>query len=116
MKKEEKVKSTEITELSTAPATGSLALLSMIFGVLSLSGPGLLFGIPAIIMGAIALKRNQGDRGLSITGVVTGIVSTVISLLFIGLIIFGIVWGINHPDYMEDTRPQPEYRLESSET
>ena len=41
----------------------SLAIMSMVFGVVSLSGPGLFFGIPAIIMGSIALKRKQGERG-----------------------------------------------------
>ena len=114
MKKEETPKPPEAQPVKSEP--GSLALLSTIFGVISLSGPGLFFGIPAIIMGAIALKRGQGERGLSITGIVTGIISTVLSFLFIGLIIFGIIWGINHPEYLEDERPRPEYRLESSET
>ena len=114
MKKEETTTPAEVQPPKTE--SGSLALMSMIFGVISLSGPGLFFGIPAIIMGGIALKRGQGERGLSITGIVTGILSTLISFLFIGLIIFGLVWGMNHPEYMEDQRPRPEYRLESSET
>ena|SRR5690349_14790066 len=113
MKKEE-TKPAETQPIKSE--SGSLALLSTIFGVISLSGPGLFFGIPAIIMGSIALKRGQGERGLSITGIVTGIISTVLSFLFIGLIIFGIIWGMNHPQYLEDERPRPEYRLESRQT
>lgn len=94
----------------------TLAIMSMVFGVVSLTGPGLLLGIPAIIMGMIALKRNQGEKGLSLTGIITGSVSTLISLLFIGLVIFGLIWGMNHPGYYEDKQLRPEYRLESSET
>ena len=114
-KKAEVTETTEVNTVTVKP-DNSLAIMSMVFGVVSLSGPGLFFGIPAIIMGSIALKRNQGERGLSITGIVTGIVSTILSLLFVGLIIFGVVWGINHPEYQNDTRPYPEYRLESSRT
>lgn len=108
------------TESSSVPEKASpdnsLAIMSMVFGVVSLSGPGLFFGIPAIIMGGIALKRKQGERGLSITGIVTGIVSTVLSLLFIGLLLFGIIWGMNNPEYQDDRRPRYDSRLESSET
>ncbi len=81
-----------------------------------MAGPGLLLGIPAIIMGAIALKRKQGEKALSITGIVTGGLSTLVSLLFIGLIIFGLFWGMDHPGYYDNERPRREYRLESSET
>ena len=99
-----------------ASPDNSLAIMSMVFGVVSLSGPGLFFGIPAIIMGGIALKRKQGERGLSIAGIVTGIISTVLSLLFIGLLLFGIIWGMNNPEYQDDRRPRYDSRLESSET
>jgi len=99
-----------------ASPDNSLSIMSMVFGVVSLSGPGLFFGIPAIIMGGIALKRKQGERGLSIAGIVTGIISTVLSLLFIGLLLFGIIWGMNNPEYQDDRRPRYDSRLESSET
>lgn len=71
--------------------TSALAIISAVLGIMSLTGPGLLLGIPAIITGAIALKKKQGERGLSITGLVTGIISTVISLLVIvGLVLLFI--------------------------
>ena len=115
-KKAETSAETEAVETVQVKPDNSLAIMSMVFGVVSLSGPGLFFGIPAIIMGSIALKRKQGERGLSITGIVTGIVSTLISLLFIGLVIFGVIWSVNHPEYRDDSRPYPEHRLESSHT
>lgn len=70
----------------------------MILGVISLTGPGLVFGIPAIITGAIALKHNAPNRGLSITGLVTGIVSTALSVLVTIVIILAFIWGLDHPD------------------
>lgn len=96
----------------------TLGIVSLVLGVLSLMGPGLLLGIPAIVLGSIAIKRNQGEKGLSVTGLVTGIISTVISLFFVGLIIFGIVWGLNHPETQYERRdpPQNEMRFEASRT
>lgn len=113
-----KAEENTIEETQPAPVKQDtpLAVMSMVFGVVSLSGPGLFFGIPAIIMGVIALKRKQGERGLSIAGIVTGIISTLLSLLFIGFIIFSVIWAVNHPEYMEDTKPRQESRLERSET
>ncbi len=72
----------------------------MVLGVVSLTGPGLLFGIPAIILATIALKKDQGERGLSITGLVTGIISTVLSVLFIIGFILLFVWGSTLPEEM----------------
>lgn len=77
---------------------GAIAIVSMVLGIVSLTGPGLLLGIPAIITAIIALKKNIGNRGFSITGLVTGIVSTVISFLFLIFMVFLIIWGIHHPD------------------
>lgn len=106
MTKEEKV-STSPTPQTPVQPEGGLALVSMILGVVSLTGPGLLLGIPAIVTGVIALKKNQGSRGLSITGLVTGVVSTVVSLLFLTFMAFLIIWGINHPEEFD----QPYYQI-----
>jgi hypothetical protein len=118
-----------MTKETTAPAStpqtqpqpeGGLALVSMILGVVSLTGPGLLLGIPAIITGIIALKKNQGSRGLSITGLVTGAVSTVVSILIITFMAFLVIWGINHPAEFDQpyyqTPGQSERLFESSQT
>jgi Na+/proline symporter len=81
----------------------SLAIVSMVLGIISLTGPGLLLGIPAIVTGIIALKKKVANRGLAITGLVTGIVSTVLSLLFCLFMIFLITWSIAHPGEFENT-------------
>ena len=88
------------THTTTAPSQepSSLSIVALVLGVVSLAGPGLILGIPAIVIGSIALKRKLGGRGLSIAGLITGIVSTVISLLFLLFISFLVVWGILHPD------------------
>jgi O-antigen/teichoic acid export membrane protein len=86
----------------------ALAIVSIVLGIVSLTGPGLIFGIPAIITGAIALKKSQGERGLSITGIVTGIISTVISLVVIAFFVFIFIWALSHPeDFKETPRQAP---------
>jgi hypothetical protein len=102
-----------MTKQTPPPAAQSqsdstLAIISMVFGVMSLTGPGLLLGIPAIIIAIIALKKNKGSRGLSITGIVTGIVSTVASILFIVFMGFLINWSINHPEEFNQEKGLPE--------
>jgi O-antigen/teichoic acid export membrane protein len=84
----------------------SLAIVSMVLGIISLTGPGLLLGIPAIVTGSISLKKKLANRGLAITGLVTGIVSTVFSLLFCIFMVFLITWGIAHPEEFENTPRQ----------
>jgi len=79
----------------------SLAIVSMVLGIISLTGPGLLLGIPAIVTGVIALKKKVAGRGLAITGLVTGIVSTVLSLLFCIFMAFLIMWSIAHPGELD---------------
>ena len=112
--------STPIEQQAPVQSEGGLALVSMILGIVSLTGPGLLLGIPAIITGIIALKKNQGNRGLGITGLVTGVVSTVVSLIFFAFIAFLFVWGINHPEELDQpyyqTPEQSERMFESSRT
>lgn len=97
-----------------------LAIISMVLGVLSLTGPGFILGIPAIILAIIALKKKAGGKGLSIAGLVTGIVSTVISLILVGLLIWLMTWAANHPeefeDYRQDVPSQNDQLFDSSET
>ncbi len=109
-KKEETAQSQEIS---------TLAVVSLVLGIVSLTGPGLLLGIPAIITGAIALKKGHSGRGLSLTGLITGIVSTVLSLLFVVLVVFVMLWSMAHPDEYEKFQrdvDQPRQQVESSQT
>ncbi len=107
----------QVVKKVTAEKTSSdnaLAIVSMVLGITSLIGPGLLFGVPAIVLAAIALKKDQGERGLSITGLVTGIISTLLSVLFIIGIVLMFVWGTNAPEEipMQNTPPHMGQRLE----
>jgi O-antigen/teichoic acid export membrane protein len=90
-----------------AQPDSNLAIISMILGVVSLTGPGLLLGIPAIVTSSIALKRNLSSRGLSIVGLVTGIISTTLSIIFLAFLAFLVVWGINHPEEFDQNYQTP---------
>ncbi len=64
-------------------------LLSFIFGLSSVvlsivTGIGILFGIPAIILGIISLKKKEKDSWMAIVGIATG----GLALLIFGLIVF----------------------------
>jgi len=108
------------TQQTQQQGSNTYAVLALVFGLVSLTGFGLILGIPAIILASISLKRGLPEKGLSITGLVTGIVSTIISLLFLVLIIFAFVWGYNHPEEMRDRdmrrEPATEQLFESSRT
>ena len=84
----------------------ALPVVSAVLGIISLTGPGLFFGIPAIITGGIALKKNYRDRGLSLTGLITGIISTAISLLVVLFFIFIFIWAANNPQEFEKQYPR----------
>jgi len=101
--------------------SNTYAVLALVFGLVSLTGFGLILGIPAIILASISLKRGLPEKGLSITGLVTGIISTIFSILFLILVIFAFAWGASHPDELQDHGPNErrqttEQRFESSRT
>lgn len=77
--------------------SNDLAIGSMILGLISFTGFGLLTGLPAIIMGVIALKR-PGGRGYSITGIITGSITTALTLLAIIAFIVLIAIGFSLQD------------------
>lgn len=91
----------------------TMAVLSLVFGVASLVGPGLLLGIPAIIVASVALKKDLPGRGLSIAGLVTGIISTVLSVILIALLIGLIIWGIGSSETFYQDYYYPTYEEEA---
>ena len=92
---------------AAAQSQGSaLPVVSAVLGIISLTGPGLFFGIPAIITGGIALKKNYRDRGLSMTGLITGIISTAISLLVILFFTFILIWAASNPQEFQKEYPR----------
>jgi|GEM_PF-2455836 len=75
----------------------SLPIISMVLGIVSLTGPGLILGIPAIVLASLALKKKHGNQGMSIAGLVSGIISTVVSLFFIIFIIVVVLANLSNP-------------------
>ena len=111
-KSEKAEKKMEIAPKKATPISrdSALPIISIVLGIVSLLGAGLLTGIPAIILGAIALKKQQGDRVIGIIGVVTGAVGTFFSIIFLAIFAWAFIWAANHPDEMESRgRPAPMY-------
>lgn len=75
------------------------AVLSLVFGILSLLCAGFLSGIPAVVLALVARKRiaasggEVGGGGLAIGGLVTGLVGSILSLFVVGLIALGALLG-----------------------
>lgn len=109
----------EETKRSQSQPESTLSIVSLVLGVVSLTGPGILLGVPAIITGAIALKKKQGGRGLSIAGIVTGAISSIFTLLAIMFLVLLIVVGLaSSPDGGEWLGPPPaeQHHQQSSQT
>jgi hypothetical protein len=77
--------------------TNSLAIASLSLGVAQIVA-SILTGIPAIVLGFIALNqiRQTGEdgRGMAITGIVLGFVGIILTALFI-IFFFAIVHGLS---------------------
>jgi uncharacterized membrane protein len=104
-------------QVAAPQAMSGLGITSMVLGIVSFTGPGLVLGVPAIIMAAIELKRHTPNREFAITGLVTGIISTVFSLLVIAIVVIFSIWSYNNPEgfqnFYNDTPPQTQ-QFESS--
>lgn len=85
------------------------AITSMVLGLLSLTGFGLILGIPAIVLGIMALKKNEGEKGFSITGIISGAVSTLFSLVALFFVIIFVIMAAIFSDgaTMHDDSQQP---------
>lgn len=56
----------------TTPAN-TLGIISLVLGITGIvTGLNPLLGIPAVVLGIMALRREPGSRGLAISGIVTG--------------------------------------------
>lgn len=81
--------------LMMPPATSGLAVASLVLGILGVVSCFLLFGIPAVICGHMALSRIRvspvavSGRGMAITGLVCGYISLLIGIVPL-IMIFGI--------------------------
>ena len=88
------------TTTPAAPADNGLAIAALVLGIVSLTGFGLLTGIPAIIFGILALRRGM-ERGMSLAGLITGSIGTFFSLIFIVIMIVAIVISATTSDYQQ---------------
>ncbi len=85
-----------------------MAVAALVLGILSLlgaffCGSGVLFGIIAVVLGFLGMKKanelpGQPQRGLAIAGIVTGAIGTIISII---VILFVFVLG-SAADNIED--------------
>lgn len=74
------------------PQTNTLAIVSLILGILSLIGFGILTGIPAIVTGVLGMKQLE-QKGMAVAGLIMGIISTVVTVLITLFIVFLIFIG-----------------------
>jgi len=99
------IKNTMTGEISTADeksdkTKNGLSIASLVLGIagfmLSCVGFGIIFGILAIILGSIALYKNQGNKEMSVAGIILGVLSLVgivIVFLILGFSLFSL-YGI----------------------
>jgi hypothetical protein len=79
------------------------AVLSLVFGILSLLCAGFLSGIPAVVLGIVARRRIAASngalagQGLAIGGLVTGAIGSVLTLALTALIVLGVVVDERRP-------------------
>lgn len=89
----------------------------MILGIISIvTFTGLLLGIPAIVLGIMALRRRVGDKGMSIAGIITGAISTLLSIIVLGFVIMLMFFAAAdyEQDRMHEEEQQSEYYNESA--
>lgn len=87
--------------------SNSLAIVSLIFGIIGLLtcclGIGIVFDIVAVVCGIIALVKNQ-NKGMSITGIITGGLGLVLCIL---VLVLGGISSIEDALSDDDISPQP---------
>jgi prepilin-type processing-associated H-X9-DG protein len=66
-----------------------LAVASMVLGILSILCGGFILGVPAIVVGIFALRKQSG-KGMAIAGIATGSIGTVVGT-FVLVISLGIM-------------------------
>ena len=77
----------------TAPPSNGFAIAALVLGIISILGfwtfgIGIIFGLLAIVFGAVGRKKSKdmvgdGKRGIATAGVVTGVIGVVGGVLFL---------------------------------
>lgn len=79
---------TPIAPTATTPPK-TLGILSLVFGIVAIvTGFQAAFGVAAVVLGILALRREPDSRGMAIAGIVTGAVTWVLIALGIALALF----------------------------
>ena len=85
LKKEyKKISRSNVKEVASSDSAHGFAVASFVLGLIGVLVWGFLFGVLAVIFGAIALsKMDKGDRGygLAIAGLILGIVAVLVFIL-----------------------------------
>lgn len=85
--------------LPGAEPNKTLAIVSLVCGILSLTCCGIITGIAAIVTGFIARKKatedpaNFAGSGLAMAGIIMGAISILLTILFVILQVFVGVMG-----------------------
>ncbi len=108
------------------PPTSGLAIASLVCGILAILSScvyvGILFGIPAVITGHMAMKsfknpqEPRNGKGMAIAGLVCGYLGSLITL---GVILFGFLFYKNNKgmieDAIEEAQRQQQEQIEEME-
>jgi len=70
-----------------------LSIASLVFGILAVLPFGWFAGVPAIVLGALALTKKRPGRGMALTGLVMGAAAPILSTLVFFAVLPGIVHG-----------------------
>jgi Ca2+/Na+ antiporter len=78
-----------------------------VLGIVSVILLGFLSGVPAITLGAIALRKKHPGKGMAIVGVVTGSLGTLVTIIGVLYVVISVFllrrapFGPgNYPDYI----------------
>lgn len=100
----------------------SLGVWSLVLGILSVLGCGLLTGIAAIITGHKSRKAEQEGQadngGMGLAGIITGWVGIAWTTLTVGFFVIGTIMAINDPAFQDSFQQGFEegYEQELGET
>lgn len=71
------------TEKAKSKDSGTLGLLSFIFGILGLLIAAILFGPAAMVTGFLGMDSEKKNKGLAIAGFVLGVIDTIVAIAII---------------------------------
>ena len=83
----------------------SLGVWSLVLGIVSVLGCGLITGIPAIIIGHKSRKAQQEGQadngGMGLVGIITGWVGIAWTTIVVGFLVVGALVAVNDPAFQE---------------